>query len=303
MRWSCPHCGVALAIGDEKLGTGWSFSRCYKCGGFALIRRAEVNIIKVDKAPPGEQVLLPEGSPEPMLSENATQNLNAAKEAAARPVIRAAHPRNTNAGVNVPPPPMGASAYPTAPHDSFDIFADGFPEMNQGPSRGILNKKKLLPVAIGLAGVLSVSSGIYLYIQGQALWNKARTQASQDSIDTTPVKTVAHRETIIPAPALAESAPSAPKSELVDQVRHNAMAPVREEAAREQATPALLVKARIRGANIHTGPGMSFPVLATALAEKTYTVTSWSDTWFKISLGNDRTGWIRNDLVQLVTQP
>src|SRR5687767_11704308 len=76
MQWSCPHCGIALAITDETLGTGWSFSRCYKCGGFALIRRAEINVIKVDKAPPGERVILPEASMSPsqgLISEKATQ--------------------------------------------------------------------------------------------------------------------------------------------------------------------------------------------------------------------------------------
>ena len=75
MRWSCPHCGVNLAVADDKLGSGWSFSRCYKCGGFALVRRSEVNLIKVDKAPAGENVLIPEASETPMLSNQATQKL------------------------------------------------------------------------------------------------------------------------------------------------------------------------------------------------------------------------------------
>src|SRR3954447_22657544 len=76
MQWCCPHCGIHLTVSDGTLGTGWSFSRCYKCGGFALIRKAEINVIKVDKAPPGEKVILPEAAEAPqagLLSENANQ--------------------------------------------------------------------------------------------------------------------------------------------------------------------------------------------------------------------------------------
>src|SRR3954465_11956560 len=77
MRWSCPHCGVNLAVADDKLGTGWSFSRCYKCAGFALVRRSDVNLIKVDRAPAGEQILLPEATEDPtaLMSQNATNHL------------------------------------------------------------------------------------------------------------------------------------------------------------------------------------------------------------------------------------
>src|SRR5689334_19794241 len=76
MQWSCPHCGVALAVPHDTLGTGWSFSQCYRCGGYALVRKTEINIIKVDKAPPGEKVILPEASEDPsnrLMSQEATQ--------------------------------------------------------------------------------------------------------------------------------------------------------------------------------------------------------------------------------------
>ena len=79
MQWNCPHCGISLAIASESLGTGWSFSRCYKCGAFALVRKTEVNVIKVDKAPPGERIpLLPEAVETPNLglfSKSATDKL------------------------------------------------------------------------------------------------------------------------------------------------------------------------------------------------------------------------------------
>jgi hypothetical protein len=58
MRWNCPHCWSGLAMADEKMPDGWAFSSCYKCTGFALVRRGARNIIKVDSAPAGENVLI-----------------------------------------------------------------------------------------------------------------------------------------------------------------------------------------------------------------------------------------------------
>ncbi len=78
MNWNCPHCGVLLALQETQIGPGWSFSKCYTCGGFALIRRAEINVIKVDQAPPGEKVLLPERSSDSaiaVLSQEASARL------------------------------------------------------------------------------------------------------------------------------------------------------------------------------------------------------------------------------------
>lgn len=60
MRWNCPHCGVALSASDQAFHKGWSFARCYQCAGVALVRRTETNVLKVDQAPPGENVILPE---------------------------------------------------------------------------------------------------------------------------------------------------------------------------------------------------------------------------------------------------
>lgn len=118
MRWNCPHCGTHLGIADDKMSTSWSFSRCYQCAGYALIRKSEVNIIKVDRAPAGEKVLLPESSENPLLSEAATRTLNrytnsasnanasamnaaAAASAASsneKSVVKPATRRNTNSG-------------------------------------------------------------------------------------------------------------------------------------------------------------------------------------------------------------
>src|SRR4051812_36345995 len=121
MHWCCPHCGISLTVSEETLGTGWSFSRCYKCGGFALIRRAEVNIIKVDKAPPGERVILPEASKDPstgMLSENATQKF--AKHMGAKS-------RGENSTIQQTPPPLTYFPPLTPKAVSFDITTTSLP--------------------------------------------------------------------------------------------------------------------------------------------------------------------------------
>lgn len=57
MHWNCPHCGIKLITSQEHLGTGWSFSRCAQCTGYSLIRKTEINVIRVDKAPPGEKII------------------------------------------------------------------------------------------------------------------------------------------------------------------------------------------------------------------------------------------------------
>lgn len=67
MRWSCPHCGALLTLSQELLDKSWSFSKCYQCRRLSLIRRADVNVVKVDKAPPGEPILLP-GPPSSLTS-------------------------------------------------------------------------------------------------------------------------------------------------------------------------------------------------------------------------------------------
>jgi hypothetical protein len=142
MRWNCPHCGVNLGIADDKMTTSWSFSRCYQCGGYALVRKSEVNIIKVDRVPPGEKIILPDSAENPLLSETATRNLNrlmqnntaqasatsspalnaqaasatganTANAAAIKPVVKPATRRNTASGMTNPL--HAAQSAPSAP--------------------------------------------------------------------------------------------------------------------------------------------------------------------------------------------
>ena len=154
MQWSCPHCGIHLALSMDKVGSGWSFSRCYKCGGFALIRKAEVNVIKVDKAPPGERVLLPEATETPaagLTSEDASQKL--AKHVAPKP-----------------------SALPPEFKSRVELLPDALPEI---PKKG--RKQNIIPVGITLAAALTLVSGYYLFGQAQIVWKKARQYASNEA--------------------------------------------------------------------------------------------------------------------------
>lgn len=59
MRWNCPHCGTALSVADDKLSNTWSFSKCFQCSGYALVRKSDLNLIKVDDAPKGEKIVRP----------------------------------------------------------------------------------------------------------------------------------------------------------------------------------------------------------------------------------------------------
>ncbi len=60
MRWNCPHCKADLSLSDALLTGGWSISRCSSCQGHALMKAAEVSLIKLDRVPENEPILLAE---------------------------------------------------------------------------------------------------------------------------------------------------------------------------------------------------------------------------------------------------
>jgi len=340
MRWSCPHCGINLAVSDDKIGSGWSFSRCYKCGGFALVRKTEINLIKVDKAPTGEPVLLPEASDDPtaMISQVATQRLTkytgekggtakipprfnypkvdgplktaAAEFAVTPPKVEKVTPAAIAAMAAAPTPPVMATT-PTTPATTPIARA----------------QQSVLPVAIGLAAALAIGSGVYLYIQGQAIWEKARVsakaeaehEADHDTADAAkPVsiaKPMAAPEAlpVVATPPVLASAPAentlaaADVADVKDVLHNNAMAPARQDAAPANPTN-VMVRIRANNVKLHTGPGLNFPVVGIANNDIRYLVTDWNDRWFKIKAqvatnGAADTAWVRNDMVQLIAVP
>ncbi|MCM2321746.1 MAG: hypothetical protein NDJ90_00620 [Oligoflexia bacterium] len=334
MRWNCPHCGISLAVSDDKLGAGWSFSRCYKCGGFALIRRAEVNLVKVDRAPAGEHIILPEGTEDPvsMLSEDAAQNLARLRQnAQQRPVIRPAtttqnpaHSPNLAmpnlAMPNLAMPNLAMPPLPpqmTAPHlplpgsqQAVPPLPSPLPELPVTPARSV--RAKTLSVAISLAAVATIASGIYLYLQGRALWDRATSVAANAIAPAeSNIRPASSRlSEVVAAPSLA--------SEMSDQVRHNAMAPMREPAAGDPAAapsqkqgeaptqsandalPSLLVvQSKGKSVDMHSGPGSLYPTIGYAEPGQRLIVADWNDRWFKV-IADSKTAWVRTDLVQVV---
>ncbi|OFZ22805.1 MAG: hypothetical protein A2X94_11925 [Bdellovibrionales bacterium GWB1_55_8] len=299
MRWNCPHCGVNLAISDEKIGSGWSFSRCYKCGGFGLIRRAEINLMKVDKAPIGENILLPEASEAPVMSQQATQNLE--RLLTEKPTIRPAARKRENADTVAPPavpktvtpPPMRAkppvverapiNAAPSFPN-TFPGIPSPLPEISESSGRF-----RLLPAAIGVAGMLTIGSGVYLYVQGQNLWHSARANITKPA-------TIAAKQVIKPVS-------QAENTVIVDSVQHSLMAP-----DRAQENQPISVRIRNGDAKLRSGPGTKYPIVGMADPQVRYEILGWKNDWFKVApvraaraVANaneyEISAWIRNDLV------
>ena len=333
MRWSCPHCGISLAVADEKFGPGWTFSRCYKCAGFGLVRKAEISVIKVDRAPAGENILLPEGIQDistaaidqSSISSERTPTVRPAKPRSPTPLQAAANefkktppvviqktqyipeingkpilPREKQAQAK-PATPKPASkslvekAPPPAANNPFGL-PDPLPEV---PQRNRSIGMRLLPYAIGMAGLTTIASGIYLYVQGQALWEKAHASAAlKQERAQNPAKVSAANPTESPEVISATSLVSR-TAEIRDELHQNAMAPARP-AAPEAAK--LVVQATISGVKLRSGPGLQYPVVANAETKLSYRVADWNDHWFKIVMPQDQSfAWVRNDNVQLIS--
>jgi hypothetical protein len=302
MRWSCPHCGTNLAAADDKVGTGWSFSRCYKCGGFGLVRQAQVNVIKVDKAPAGEKILLPEAEEQPLMSQSAitqmAKHLEASKAGTtAAPIIKnavTASASTARAGAAVAtmatqyPQTQAASLIKAAPRSftptessSPPVLESEFPNaLPSEPEVSLLGR--VIPYATAVAGMVAIGSGVYLYIHGQALWSKARVALQENN----------------------------PPNEVVDRIQSGAAAPSRDlgtESSRDgaQRVPSssrsgLQIRVKSGSASIHQGPGAEYPEVGSAHSEQVLQVVDWSNNWFKVTVPSGaakKVGWIRSDLV------
>ena len=184
MRWSCPHCQTNLAIADEKIGPKWAFSRCYKCGAFALVKKPDSNVIKVERAPHDQNILLPEASETPVLSHDATRNLTAILERSnpdiSKPTIKRATRRSMGFGTQSKVEVSKKIAIPAALLAKNPLQSDTFglpePLPEQPPVRVL---QRFLPLAIGTAGAVAIGSGIYFYLEGQSLWLTAQTHGTR----------------------------------------------------------------------------------------------------------------------------
>ena len=303
MRWNCPHCGVALAVSDDKLGSGWSFSRCYKCAGFSLVRRSDINLIKVDKPPAGEHIMLPEAAEVPMISNKAVENSKLDKRVETRGISVKGAP------AKVPPPQKKPEPRLEELPKDLDM-PDPLPQI---PSRS--RHFRLLPFAIAAAGIAAIASGAYLYVEGQELWKQTKASVIASTQETAIRPRTPTSAEVIAAPPLymrakAEVAADSPK-EITDQLHQHAMAPSFKQDEPGEAQQNMAVETRTARVILRAGPGQSFPVVGVAQPQTRFRVSDWNDRWFKIIVDQQpldnvptespRVAWVRNDLVQLVS--
>jgi hypothetical protein len=150
---------------------------------------------------------------------------------------------------------------------------------------------RILRIIATAAGILAIASGIYLYIQGQRIWEKAKMASTVPTKAPSISERLARQDTVI-------------ATAITDQVTHQAMAPMRSNADAApvaSAQPAMWIRARKEGISLRAGPGLEHPVVGNAQPTTTYKVVEWKANWFRIE-GNQNL-WIRNDLVTPVQNP
>ncbi len=302
MQWNCPHCGIFLIIPAQSLGTGWSFSRCCKCSGFALIRRAEINVIKVDKAPPGEKIIVPE------IAQNNFLKTDSAVTSTPPPLettpLLAASFFTQKPKPNAPSIPssqLGPHAISHAHAHSISQRTTSLAAKNPQnirikiPSFSALIQN--LDHKMIFAGTCAVVSGYLLLAQGRSLWSKLTPEAVT-SVEANDVR-------FNQAGNATEDTTSTPASASVSTT--SALTRDKEEKAGSSSpVHTLFVKSRLARVHIHSGPGADFPVIASTDMNARYMVHDWNNRWLKISLvsqnSNQEIGWIRNDLVQVLSE-
>ncbi|MBI3535923.1 MAG: hypothetical protein HY072_10620, partial [Deltaproteobacteria bacterium] len=322
MRWDCPHCGATLSVSDEKLNPGWSFSSCYMCNGFALVRRSDVNLIKVDGAPPDEEVLH---------TKNLEEITKTAPQVALKPTIKPALKR-TNTSLTELPKPL--------------------PELKTEK-----RPRQWIKAAIGVTLPFMLVSGYFLYMQSYELLSKAQslspkktqnvalknsspvTSPVTSGEDSADMQSQAGSE-IIPAPSLLAAQPDIQTTQtqmqvpaqlqalehipenipenIIDKVEKDSMSTEQIAAINEDNTanikpeikiiPQFIVEPKYNNSPLRAGPGLNYSVLGRANHQLRYIVKTWKGEWFQL----EETGralkiaakevspptWIRSDLVR-----
>jgi hypothetical protein len=279
MQWNCPHCGTNLGLADQQLGSGWSFSKCYKCSGFALIRRAEINVIKVDKAPPGEPILLPEASAHPSIGILSEKEAKKLEEALWKTPVNANRSNPTLSkkslfGATESFAQAGASTNPLSGESN-----NGLSPIMQleamTHSKGKKDKKDLRFSPAESAGsfwqsnklsasVVTVSSllfvaGLAAYLDAEDFWTQKKPPS--------------------------KSSPTGGKKVM---------------AAHHKNQYLFKVTPRNKLTEIRSGPGTEHPVILKTDPNSQFLVSEWRDKWFNI-INHDthqHVGWILNDDVK-----
>ncbi|MGE0614416.1 MAG: MJ0042-type zinc finger domain-containing protein [Bacteriovoracia bacterium] len=338
MRWNCPHCGTTLTVSDDKVGENWSFSRCYSCQGFALVRKSQVSIIKVHQPPSGEQYIVTTHQQEQASATHSQTHHDA--RPAARPVVRPV----VRQPAALPPPievapvmhqapsmhmavPLAAPTAPSPTKTQMFTISDGtgaetitVAATTSSPRRKM--PAALVPIGIGLAGAIAISSGVYLYQQGQALFQLAQKPIAAESPTEMQVARLQAPPSLdrIPQSAMAPERVteirSLPKIERIDPPEVRPAAPIaitkRVEEKREESddTPAIeprptAVQVKNSYANLRAGPSLEHPIVGVAEPGTIYLIKTWEGRWFNIvpedpaqAALQKKSMWVRNDLVE-----
>lgn len=279
MRWNCPHCGIDLAVADEKLGRGWSFSRCYQCGGFAVVRQQDRKIVRVDQDENGKGYVIEDQntSIKPKVIKKETKSV---------------------------PPKKISMAVPKAPEPKRRLVPQPLPDPPQ-----TIWKKALFPIAVGLFSIGTIGSGLYLFIEGRSIWKKAKSTMTGMTVDQSlqskkeVVAQIQEPEKIAEEDTLSQRAMAPIQFDVRTEIETN-QAALKKEAPK--IIPPLVVEVKHSIANVRSGPGLEFPVLGIANQKEKFVVVGWDRRWFRlVSLleyekelqSVPDTVWIRNDLL------
>lgn len=303
MRWSCPHCRTPLAIKDDQTEGGWSFMRCYQCGGFSLVRKSDQRSMKVNRPPAQAQVHLPTGPENLLLSKSAQSHLDQIKDAS-RKAESLQEIAKSLKSIN---PSMEASG---------EIFSQVQGE--RATSSRKISQSRWLPVAIGAAAAMALFSGTFLLIEGHALWNQARNSKSQqshhnDSDDRNKIlqgiSTFKKEETSAQLHDEINEASSAPQKPAILDEGHskegNPNAAMKERRSKvvyrtQKIYQPITLRSRVSAVNLRSGPGLDYSVEKTIHSHEPLVLKDWENNWFKVSLKSHPqiNYWIRNDLIQ-----
>lgn len=209
-------------------------------------------------------------------------------------------------GTRVPTPAKVTAAKLAAAAPPMVEASTAFPEaMPEVPVK--TRSQKLIRWALAATGVSSIASGLYLYSEGQALWNQARARQAANFHEAPTLALNTLKSSSLPQLSSQLSGPpmtTATKPDLSDRVSRHAMAPERAPAI---ATGKLMIEVTKDKVALRAGPGVNYKVVSRADSRFQYGVAEWKGEWFKVQLEETNVGemptyaWIRNDFAHLVT--
>lgn len=275
-----------------------------------------------------------------LFSEAATQKLSSHLKASAKPEKPVIRQANSGQHATTKSPDLieihgstkeNVGIYPDLP--------DPLPDLTQAqpPAR------RMIRLGLGVASTASLISGIILLMQSQTILHRTgndsekitataapaeETSMITDRVEqtakaptnrvpaqppqTTPPATTPPATTRVAVAPVAATTPASSATSVTASATAPGTAPITttssadHEARKEVMQTPITLQIRVRGANLHTGPGIGFPVIGSAMIGSRFQASEWSDRWFKVmyqkTSSTTDVAWIRNDLVQVVSQ-